>query len=56
MQAVMSQASFYSSKGLTLHYGLGETRAASLKIRWPAGKVQEIAEGPVNRLIEITEP
>jgi enediyne biosynthesis protein E4 len=37
-QEILSQASFYSSNGRTLHFGLGTAKTADLEIRWPDGK------------------
>jgi hypothetical protein len=39
-QEILSQASFYSSNGRTLHFGLGTATTADLQIRWPDGKVE----------------
>ena len=39
-QEILSQASFYSSNGRTLHFGLGTAKTADLQIRWPDGKIE----------------
>ena len=36
-QEVLSQVSFYSSCGRTLHFGLGSAKGVDLEIRWPRG-------------------
>ena len=39
-QEILSQSSFYSSNGRTLHFGLGAAKSADLTIRWPHGKLE----------------
>jgi hypothetical protein len=54
-QAVMSQSSFFSANDPRLHFGLGAETTVDLEIRWPSGKVEQIAEVKTNRLVTITE-
>jgi hypothetical protein len=55
VQEVLSQASFYSSNDLRLHFGLGAAEKVDLDIRWPNGSLERIAAVPANRSITIRE-
>jgi hypothetical protein len=55
VQAVLSQASFYSCNDKRLHFGLGEQTSADLEIRWPNGNVEKIAKVAANRLVHVKE-
>jgi hypothetical protein len=47
----------YSASDKRVHFGLGkETRASSLEIAWPSGKVQRVENIKADRLLSITEP
>jgi hypothetical protein len=49
MQEVMSGGSYFSQHEAALHFGLGTAPAAQrVSVRWPDGKVEEIASLPVN--------
>jgi hypothetical protein len=50
-QEVLSQSSFYSSSGRTLHFGLGAAKSADLTIRWPNGKVEVRKAVPAGQFV-----
>jgi len=54
-QAVMSQASYYSSNDPRLHFGLGAAAVADLEIRWPSGAKELLRGLKANRLVTIQE-
>ncbi|NWG12726.1 MAG: CRTAC1 family protein [Acidobacteria bacterium] len=48
---------FMSSSDRRLHFGLGGEQAVrSVEIRWPRGKVQTLADVPVDRVTRVEEP
>jgi hypothetical protein len=55
VQEVLSQSSYLSVSDSRLHFGLGETEAVDLEIRWPLGQVEKLAKVPADRLIHVTE-
>jgi predicted nucleotidyltransferase len=55
VQAVLSQASFYSVNDKRLHFGLGPIETADLEIRWPLGRVETLRGIPADRLVVIEE-
>jgi enediyne biosynthesis protein E4 len=54
-QAVMSQASFYSSNDPRLHFGLGAATTADVEIFWPSGMHQSFKAVPANQLAVVKE-
>jgi len=52
---VTTTGSYLSASDRTVHFGLGEETAGSIKIRWPSGAVQDV---PVtaDRVMQVTEP
>ena len=55
--AVVSQSSYYSHDDLRLHFGLGaQPTADSIRIRWPSGSVETLANVRVDRVMTIREP
>ncbi|MEO8663463.1 MAG: CRTAC1 family protein [Bryobacteraceae bacterium] len=52
-----SSRSYASSSLVPLHFGLGAAKAIErVEIRWPDGKLQSLANVPVNRVVPIQEP
>jgi enediyne biosynthesis protein E4 len=54
-QAVMSQASFYSSNDPRLHFGLGDERVVDIDVVWPSGKSEKFARVSADQLVVIKE-
>ena len=54
-QAVLAQSSYLSANDRRLHYGLGVEKSASLEIRWPSGKREQLAEIGADQLVLIRE-
>lgn len=54
-QALVSQSSYYSCNDPRLHFGLGESKDASVDIYWPSGLHEHYANLTVNQLITIRE-
>jgi hypothetical protein len=50
-QEILSQSSFYSSNGRTLHFGLGRAKTVDLTIRWPNGKTEVRRAVPAGRVV-----
>jgi len=56
-ETVRNGGSYLSHNDSRLHFGLGEcAKVDRISIRWPRGKVQEIAGLPVNRYNIVQEP
>ena len=55
VQAVMSQSSFHSANDKRLHFGLGDSGSADLKIRWPSGESEVFPAVRANALVRIAE-
>jgi enediyne biosynthesis protein E4 len=54
---VTTSVGFMSSSDKRAHFGLGnETAIKSLEIRWPSGRVQQVADVPVDRVLRVEEP
>ncbi len=48
---------YASSSDGPVHFGLGaETRAQSIEIRWPSGKIQTLQNIPADRILQVIEP
>jgi enediyne biosynthesis protein E4 len=54
-QEVQSQSSFLSCNDSRLHFGLGPAVKAELRVRWPTGEWQTIADLAVNQLVTVKE-
>ncbi len=52
---VRTGSSYLSQGDLRVHFGTGESTAVDLEIRWPSGKVEKIAQVPVDRYVVIAE-
>ena len=52
---VVSGGSFFGCLPFEQHFGLGQTAADALEIRWPSGLVQRFGDLPVNATIRIRE-
>ena len=51
-----SQSSYYSHDDLRLHFGLGEaTRAETIEVRWPSGRVETVRGAAGDRVVTIRE-
>ncbi|MBV9158297.1 MAG: CRTAC1 family protein [Acidobacteriaceae bacterium] len=55
VQEVISQSSFCSCNDRRLHFGLGNTTAADVEIRWPKGTIQNFAKVAANQLVIVRE-
>ncbi len=54
---VMSGGSFYSQNSFTLHFGLGDAKAADrVEIHWPRGIVQVLTHVPADQTLKVIEP
>jgi hypothetical protein len=53
---VNTTGSYLSANDRTAHFGLGASRAASVRVRWPSGVVQVIDSPPTDQVLTITEP
>src|SRR6184192_3125083 len=54
-QELFSQSSFLSCNDFRLHFGLGSAIKADIRVRWPNGIWQTLAEIPADRLVTIKE-
>ena len=54
-QAVLAQSSYLSVNDRRLHFGLGSAASASLEIRWPNGKAENLAHVAADQLVVIRE-
>ncbi len=55
-RAVMPTRSYLSQSQLTVTVGLGDaTRAESVRVRWPDGGVQEVADASIDRLTRVIQ-
>lgn len=53
---VRSGGSYYSQNDLRVHFGLGKaTKAKTIEIRWPSGKVDVLKEVAANQVITVKE-
>jgi hypothetical protein len=56
VQEVLSQSSYYSVNDFRLHFGLGQaSKAESVEVRWPSGKIEGFGDVPAGRLAVIRE-
>jgi hypothetical protein len=57
VQEVSGGSGFCSQNQRRLHFGLGTgARVDKVTVRWPSGKVQELARPEVNRVHKVEEP
>jgi hypothetical protein len=55
-RAALSQSSYYSHDDLRLHFGLGSaTRADSIEVRWPSGRIETLRDVAGDRVVSIQE-
>ena len=54
-RCVTNCVGYASSSDLTVHFGLGEDRKASVEIRWPSGVVQKLGEVVADQRLEAEE-
>ena len=54
-QPVLSQTSFLSASDLRLHFGLGDSTAAEVTVRWPTGAREKFAVPGVDRILSLVE-
>jgi len=54
-QELLSQSSFLSCNDPRLHFGLGASTKAEVRVRWPNGALETLGSVPVNQLITIKE-
>jgi hypothetical protein len=54
-QEVQSQSSFLSCNDSRLHFGLGQSKKAEFKIRWPNGNWESLPTIDANQLVAIKE-
>ena len=52
---VTTTGSYLSASDRTVHFGVGDATAGTIRIRWPSGAVQEMPV-PVDRVTLVTEP
>lgn len=53
----MCNTGFLMQSDPRVHFGLGNARRVdAIEIRWPSGKVQRLADQPVDRILKIREP
>lgn len=55
VRMVNSSVGYASSSDLTVHFGLGAQRSASISIRWPSGIVQSLGTVTADQRIAVTE-
>ncbi len=53
---VNSAGSYLSSSDKRVHFGLGASTEASIRVRWPSGKTQKLTKVPVDKVLPIVEP
>lgn len=54
-RSVTNCVGYASSSDLTVHFGLGEDRQASVEIRWPSGVVQKLGKVTADQRLEVQE-
>ncbi len=56
IRCVTSSVGYASSSDLTVHFGLGADRKASVEIRWPSGAIQKLGEVGSDQRLQVEEP
>ena len=54
-RCVTNTVGYASSSDLTVHFGLDMDSKASVEIRWPSGKVQQLGELAANQRLRVEE-
>ena len=54
-RCVTNTVGYASSSDLTVHFGLDMDNKASVEIRWPSGKVQQMGELAANQRLRVEE-
>ena len=54
-QEVLAQSSYLSVNDRRLHFGLGDSAAVDLEVRWPGGERQSFRNIPANQFLTIDE-
>ena len=52
---VRSGGSFISQSDFRLHFGLGESKAGDLSVRWPDGKSETVSAVTAGQIVTIEE-
>ena len=55
-RTVSGSVGYASTSDLTVHFGLGESRRASVEIHWPSGRKQTLGEVASDQRLPVTEP
>jgi hypothetical protein len=53
---VTTSVGYASSSDVRVHFGLGAAGRASVEIRWPSGRVQQLGEVAADRYLTVREP
>jgi hypothetical protein len=56
MKEITGGGSYLSSNDRRLHFGLGRSRSASVRLRWPSGIEQVLDRVDADKVITVTEP
>lgn len=56
VRTVSGSMGYASTSDLTVHFGLGEATQASIEIRWPSGRLQNLGEVTADQRLQLTEP
>lgn len=56
MATVSTTGSYLSANDRTAHFGLGASSVRSVRVRWPSGTVQVVADPQSDRVLTMTEP
>jgi len=56
LRTVTSSVGYASSSDLTVHFGLGIAARATVEIRWPSGRVQQLGDVAADQRLSVTEP
>jgi enediyne biosynthesis protein E4 len=55
VQEVRAGSSYQSGSSRALFFGFGEAAAAEMTVSWPSGRVEMIADPPIDRIVRIRE-
>ncbi|MBZ5622934.1 MAG: CRTAC1 family protein [Acidobacteriia bacterium] len=53
---VTTSVGYAGSSDVRVHFGLGAARRATVEIRWPSGRLQQLGEVAVDRYLTVREP